>query len=145
MHRIAAANFGVLASAAMMWNVATPVAHASPEDPYGNDWVALAIAPFAPGTPTKFGIAGTQDEAVRIAMDFCNKGSSGYPCYVGSTTEYGCVAVVINHRSGSFSGGRGPDLNSAIQDAANGTATDPDPHGFEVAGAKCSEPSTPPT
>ncbi len=144
MHRIAAAKIGVLASAAMMWSVATPAAHASPEDPYGNDWVALAVAPFAPGMPVKYGIAGTQDEAVRIAMDFCGEASGGQPCYVASTTQYGCVAVGLNLRSRSFTGGLGPDEAAAMQDAANKAIYDADPDGFRVGSAQCSIPSTPP-
>jgi hypothetical protein len=145
MHRIAAAKIGVLASVVTMWSVAVPVAHASPEDPYGGeDWVALTIAPFAPGMPVRYGVAGTQDDAVQTAMDFCNKDSAGHPCYVASTIEYGCVAVAINHRSGAFTAGRGPDEASALQDAANKTVFDADPDGFATGGVMCSTPSTPP-
>lgn len=144
MHRIAAARFGVLASAAMVWSVAAPVAHGSPEDPYGDDWVALAVAPFAPGMPVTLGSAGTQDEAVRIAKDLCNAGSGGHPCYVASTIQYGCVAVDLNHRSRSFVGGRGPDRETAMQDAVNKTSSDADPDGFGVGSVECSIPLTPP-
>lgn len=66
MHRIVAAKLAALASVVMMWSVAPPVAQASPEDPYGGeDWVALVVAPFAPEPSVKYGLAGTQDEAVR--------------------------------------------------------------------------------
>ncbi len=144
MHRIAAAKIGVLASAAMMWSAVTPAAHASPEDPYGYDWVALAVAPSAPGMPVKWSRAGTQDEAVRQVMDFCNKDSGGHPCYIASVTEYGCVAADLNHRSGAFVGGRGPDRDSAMQDAIDKTASDADPDGFGVGSVECSIPVTPP-
>ncbi len=136
--------FAALVSAAMVWSVATPVAHASPEDPYGEDWVALAVAPFAPEMLVTWGTAGTQDEAVRIAMDFCNQRSGGHPCYVGATTEYGCVAVDLNHRSRSFTNGQGPNEAAAMQDAANKTASDADPEGFGRGSVQCSIPSTPP-
>ncbi|WP_328360994.1 DUF4189 domain-containing protein [Mycobacterium sp. NBC_00419] len=144
MHRIVAAKFGAPASVVMMWSVAPPFAHASPEDPYGNDWVAMAVAPTAPGTPMSYGLAGTQEEAVGIAMDLCTKGSAGHPCYVVSTIEYGCVAAAINERTGAFTGGRGPDETSAIQEAADRRLLDADPEGFNVAGVQCSIPLTPP-
>ncbi|BBZ77756.1 hypothetical protein MANY_30930 [Mycolicibacterium anyangense] len=145
MNRIAAAKFGALAAVVTIWSVAPTFARASPEDPYGEDWVALVVAPFAPEPSIKYGMAGTQDEAVRIAMDLCNRENAGkYPCYVGSTTEYGCAAVAINQRTGGFTGGRGPDEASALQDAANQTASDADPTGFKSGAVRCSNPVTPP-
>lgn len=121
-----------------------PIAHASPEDPYGGeDWVALVVAPLSTEAPF-YGLAGTQDEAVRIAMDLCNHESAGNTCYVATVTEFGCVAVAVNRYSGSFMAGRGPDENSAIQETANRALADANPQGFTLAGVKCSIPLTPP-
>lgn len=68
----------------------------------------------------------------------------GAPCYVASRNEYGCVDVALNHRSGEFTAGRGPDEASAMQDAANKTASYSHPDGFGKGTVHCSNPSTPP-
>jgi hypothetical protein len=49
--------------------VSAPISAASPEDPYGEDWVAVALSPEA-GIGT-YGAAGNPDQATQIALDEC--------------------------------------------------------------------------
>lgn len=82
-------------------------AHASPEDPDGNDWVAIAVAP-ANGVAT-YGGGGTHDEAIRIAMDECHQRTSGR-CEMAKVLEYGCAAYTWNIHTQSWAGGAGPTV-----------------------------------
>lgn len=120
--------------------VAAPAASASPEDPYGDDWVAIAISPQHP--PGGYGAAGNPDQASQIAMDECTQRSAGTPCYVADVIEYGCVSAVINNKTGGWAGGRGPNQDAANMDAAS--KLPPYTTGDVTGGGACSIPVTPP-
>lgn len=117
-------------------------AAATPDDPYGEDWVAIAVAP-AIDQALWYGRSGTSEHATQIAMDGCNQISQGNPCYVASAIQYGCVVVSVNPQTRSWAGGRGPNEDSAMNDAAAKTAGGPDSDGYQLVGAKCSDPLTP--
>ncbi len=87
------------------------VADATPEDPYGDDYVALSVNPQT--GRMFFGTSGTSDGAANIAMAQCN--SLGGPCVIAGGIQYGCVAVAWNP-DGSWAGGQGNarDVASAI-------------------------------
>lgn len=114
-----------------------PTASATPDDPYGDDWVAMAVSPA--GGDGGYGASGTQDGAVQIALSECGQHSSG--CVIVSSIEYGCVAFARDGKT-HWAGGRGPDKDAAVNDAA---AKLP---GYNPAtltgGSACSTPLTPP-
>lgn len=125
---VALAVMGALAGA--------PVAAATPEDPYGEDWVAIALAPADGGGG--YGASGTPDDAVKIALDECSHHGK---CVVASAIEYGCVAFVLDTQN-HWAGGRGPDKDAAMNDAV-GKLPDPSAAGM-TGGSACSTPLTRP-
>lgn len=114
---------------------------ASPEDPFGEDWVAIALAPET-GNVITYGSAGSSDEATGIAMSECTQRSAGHKCRIATAIEYGCAAGAINVKTFAWSGGRGPDLDSAVADAMS--KLPPFDPGDVAAGGHCSNPVTPP-
>ena len=118
---------------------AAPAA-ASPEDPFGEDWVAIAIAPKN-GVAT-YGGAGNPDRATQIAVDECNQRATGHRCTIVTSMQYGCVAYALNTDTQSWAGGRGPDPDAAVADAT--TKMPPFNLGDVIAGSQCSTPVTPP-
>ncbi|MCX2931343.1 DUF4189 domain-containing protein [Mycobacterium sp. CVI_P3] len=115
-------------------------AQASPEDPFGEDWIALAISPEA-GIGT-YGAAGNPDQATQIALDECNQRSNGRRCVLATATQYGCVAYTLNTVTQAWAGGRGPNLDAAILDARSKMPSFGENE--VVAGGQCSNPTTPP-
>jgi hypothetical protein len=132
------AFLGVAAAAALL--SAAP-ASATPEDPYGEDWVAIAVAPEAHiGT---YGAAGSAEAATQIAMDECRQRSNGARCQIATATQYGCVAFGIDVRTNTWAGGRGPNEDAALSDVI--TKLPPDfAEGDVVGGPACSTPRTRP-
>lgn len=121
--------------------VAAPAAWATPDDPHGDDWVAIAHSPGSP-IPGGYGGSGTPEGAAQIALTECQTGSPVGPCMVIVTIEYGCVAVAINTKNGQWAGGRGADMAAANEDAA--AKLPPFQYGDVRSGGKCSTPATPP-
>lgn len=116
------------------------VAHASPEDPFGDDWVAIAVSPQA-GIGT-YGSAGNPDRATQIAMDECNQRANGRRCVVATAIEYGCVAFALNIHTQAWAGGRGPNPEAAMADAT--AHLPPFQLGDVTGGPQCSDPVSPP-
>lgn len=129
---------GVLAAT---YVIAAPIAAGTPEDPFGDDWVAIALSPE--NRNGGYGSSGTPEHAVQIAMDECAARSNGTRCVLGSAIQYGCVAYGIDHRTNAWAGGRGPNEDAAMQEVAAKL-----PPGFvpdeTSGGAACSTPLTPP-
>jgi hypothetical protein len=115
-------------------------AAASPEDPYGEDWIAMAVSPSTGNAG--YGGGGNADEAVRIALNECRDHTNGGRCEVASVIEYGCVAYAWNVHTQSWTGGRGPDKDSATADAAGKLM--PYMQGDVRGNAICSNPVVPP-
>ena len=88
------------------------VANATPENPYGDDYVALAINPETGSV--SFGTSGTPDGAASIAMVQCN--GHGGPCVIAQAMQYGCVAVAWDPVGSHWAGGQGsaPDVAAAV-------------------------------
>jgi hypothetical protein len=127
---------GVLAVLIATWSAAP--AHASPTDPDADDWVSISVAPLT--GLAAYGRAGDRDQAIQIGMDECTQRSKGTRCVTAETTEYGCVAFVVNPHDHAWAGGRGDSLDDAVQDASNRWSSYV-PDG--VNGGKCSDPITP--
>jgi hypothetical protein len=124
----------VVIAAAALFSAAPAVA--TPDDPYGEDWVAMAISPEAHiGT---YGAAGSADVATQIAMDECAQRSNGARCLIATATQYGCVAYGIDIRTNAWAGGRGPDEDAALRDVA--TKLPAFTEGDVVGGPACSTP-----
>lgn len=118
--------------------VLAPTAAASPEDPDGEDWVAIAVAPEA--SKMTYGSAGSRERAVEIAMDECVSRSDGTRCVMATAIHYGCVAAALDPQTGSWAGGRGDTQEAATADALSKLSADASP----VGGGHCSTPLTPP-
>lgn len=117
-------------------------AWASPEDPYGSDWIAIAISPE--NRNGGYGGGGMPEEAIRIAMDECVIRSNGNRCVFVTAQQYGCVAFGIDHRTNSWAGGRGPTEEAALQEVALTLPPDFDPQQVS-SGTACSHPQFPPS
>lgn len=63
-----------------------------------------------------YGMAGSDYRARSIAMTECKTVIGADDCVVAESTFHGCIAVVMD-KSGNFSGGKGPDADSAKADA----------------------------
>lgn len=127
-----------VAAVAVSW---CGTAQASPEDPYGSDWVAVAVAPTVSGSAS-YGGGGNPDDAIKIAMDECGARSAGARCVLAEVMEYGCVAEVVNNKTQAWAGGRGPTVEAATADAS--TQLPPFELGDVTGGGWCSTPLTPP-
>jgi hypothetical protein len=80
-------------------------------------FVAIAFSLSNPQHAT-YGTAGTEDQSRSIAMDECKAHFSDEVCTIAASTRNGCVAFAVD-ADGGFSGGEGPDADSARK-AANG-------------------------
>ena len=100
----------------MLLLVAVPLAapaQASPEDPYGDDYVAIAINPIT--GESAYGMSGTQEHAIEITMTMCQaKG----PCLVAQAMHHGCVGIAFDPVSRVWASGRGVDELSAATEAS---------------------------
>jgi hypothetical protein len=94
----------------------TAVAHASPEDPYGDDYIAVAVSPATGGGG--YGASGTMDDATHIALLQCHE-YTGSECVIATAIHHGCVSLATNI-DGQWRGGRGPDEAAARADAIVG-------------------------
>jgi Domain of unknown function (DUF4189) len=101
-----------LAAAALLL---APVVNASPEDPHGDDYAAVALSPSV--GIGGYGSDGTADGAARIALSECARGSGAGDCVVTSAIHHGCVLYVISEDGQQWAGGRGPDPAAALADA----------------------------
>lgn len=125
---------GILIAAALALLLAIP-ASATPEDPFADDYVALAYSPTE--GVGGWGTSGTEDGAQSIAMDHCQH-AGGTACMFAGSNEYGCVAYVTNPATGHWTGGSGPDPVAAVADAYAHI------DGGNVGATHCSTPMTPP-
>lgn len=132
-------RFTALATALATTAVAlAAVVTASPEDPYADDWVALAVS-FSKDAGA-YGTAGNADLASQIAMTECGKKASD--CMVTAVLQYGCVFFAHNTKTGEVATGRGPDPETASNDATS--KMQPFELGDVTGGPKCSTPMTAP-
>lgn len=111
--------------------------HASPEDPYADDWVAMAYSPTTGSGG--WGTSGTDLGANSIALSECTKNGGASDCVLTATTHLGCVAYATT-AAGIWVSGQGPDEGGAIQDAANVASARPDADSFTLGGVHCSKP-----
>lgn len=118
------------------------VASATPENPHGDDFIAVAVSPSVLEAAS-YGGSGTQQGAITIALDGCKTRSQGQPCYVASVIQYGCVSFLVHPPTQAWSGGKGPDPDAATLDAARKLPADLNPAEI-VGGSQCSDPMTPP-
>lgn len=113
-------------------------AQASPENPYADDWVALAYSPST--NQGGWGTSGTDLGANSIALAQCGQNSgNAIDCVLTATTHVGCVAYAAGP-AGAWVGGQGPDEGGAIQDAANQALARPDASAYNLGGVHCSKP-----
>ena len=104
----------MLTAAAGLTIALAPAANASPEDPHGDDYVAIAISPST--LVGAYGSDGTAEGADNIALSECAQSGAG-DCIIAQATRYGCVAYVFKTDTHQWAGGRGPDADAAVADA----------------------------
>ena len=113
--------------------IMAPGAAAQPDDPLDEDWVAMAISP---GVAGGYGVAGTAQDAIAIAIAHCRNQAPAGPCITAEVIRFGCVAYATESPVGSWATASGPDVN-----AASAAALAKLPPGSSVQFTRCWNPN----